>query len=259
MGERESLEGKKESRWHAHLWGHHHHHHPEHEHQQQHKASEKATSTTTPPAEPFTPPRYDTGIPLQQVWSTGHIVDAGLALSALEEHQQLHQEHQGHVYHGHVAGVSTCSCNDLPGSGPAAAISGAAPDSKVSGNKSGRPFMPPLEHIKSAPCAYTLHQRPDDHLTRKGTRTNASFAATHKLQRVLTADGEEIKIKVHGKDINPLPGMWHILKQPHNILTLTFSGLTFASQYSLAFTVSYSAQSSLGDRETADPYLPCNR
>lgn len=60
------------------------------------------------------------------------------------------------------------------------------------------------------------------------------------MGKVLTASGEEIKVKVGLKDVNPLSATGVVLRQPQNALAVLFSGCLFAVQYALAFTATRS-------------------
>ncbi|KDN52609.1 MFS general substrate transporter [Tilletiaria anomala UBC 951] len=203
------------------------------------------------------------GTQLGAVWSGGPKVhvDAGVGLRPLEEHQQLQNEsslpahhdeydhgYGHHEYHGHTAGISSCSCNDLHAAFTTEGLLNVHQNelSKVVENSQTK--MPPLAHVRSAPGAVTfsaLTKATSGEITgrlkRSTTKNSAisiSGSAVNSLDRIITTDGKEIKVRVHASDVNPLLPMFGIIQQPHNFLTLTFSGLTFGSQYSLSFAAS---------------------
>ncbi len=67
-------------------------HQHQHQHQQHEGPGEERRGKDAEGSDdnaPFQPPSYMAGPALQQVWSTGHVGDAALVLSPLEEHQQL--------------------------------------------------------------------------------------------------------------------------------------------------------------------------
>ncbi len=68
-----------------------------------------------------------------------------------------------------------------------------------------------------------------------GAAAVPASAPAPSLTRVVTSSGTEIPIEIRFADVNPLNPMLRTLAQPHNLLTFLFSGLTFASQYSLAY------------------------
>ncbi|KAL7009568.1 hypothetical protein EMMF5_000475 [Cystobasidiomycetes sp. EMM_F5] len=66
--------------------------------------------------------------------------------------------------------------------------------------------------------------------------TPSPFDGGRGLKKVVTESGEEVPVKVHLADINPLSAVGVILRQPANSLAIVASGLLFGGQYSLVFT-----------------------
>lgn len=60
------------------------------------------------------------------------------------------------------------------------------------------------------------------------------------MAKVVTASGEEVRVKVGFTDVNPLSATGVVLRQPQNALAVVFSGCLFAVQYALAFTATRS-------------------
>lgn len=79
-------------------------------------------------------------------------------------------------------------------------------------------------------------------LARTQTVQSANIGLGQEIDRIVTGGGVEevVKVKVRLADVNPLTPMVETLKQPHNVLSVLYSGFTFASQYSLSYTATRS-------------------
>ncbi|GAA5868553.1 hypothetical protein JCM3774_005426 [Rhodotorula dairenensis] len=70
------------------------------------------------------------------------------------------------------------------------------------------------------------------------TRT-PTFAPMRKMiTGISLRTNRDFKVKIRFSDINPLAAVGLVVKQPVNLLVLTFSGFLFASQYCITFTAS---------------------
>ena len=56
------------------------------------------------------------------------------------------------------------------------------------------------------------------------------------LRKITTETGEEIPIKVHLRDVNPLSAVGIVLRQPNLALAILSSGIVFGAQYAIAYT-----------------------
>lgn len=68
--------------------------------------------------------------------------------------------------------------------------------------------------------------------------------STHSMQvgRITTRDGAEVNFKPSLADVSPLGSATYVLKQPHNLAALLYSGTAFAAQYSLSYTATTTFQ-----------------
>ncbi|UZJ54040.1 hypothetical protein CBS101457_003360 [Exobasidium rhododendri] len=115
-------------------------------------------------------------------------------------------------------------------------------------------FLPPLyqdsnhavQRTSSAPVG--LLSKKQSHLNRSRTDRSARVqekpSLTRKvttrgsINRIITNEGREIKFRPKLSDVSPLGSAMAVVKQPHNLAALFYSGLAFASQYSLSYTAS---------------------
>lgn len=66
-----------------------------------------------------------------------------------------------------------------------------------------------------------------------------AFAPIGKMMTGMSLrTNRDFKVKIRFSDINPLAAVGLVVKQPVNLLVLTFSGFLFASQYCITFTAS---------------------
>jgi len=84
-------------------------------------------------------------------------------------------------------------------------------------------------HRSKSAWAGTNQEKRSSTLTRKVT-------SRRSVNRVITSDGREVKFRPKLSDVSPLGSAIAVVKQPHNIVCLFYSGLAFASQYSLSYT-----------------------
>lgn len=94
----------------------------------------------------------------------------------------------------------------------------------------------------------TLPYRPEEadgrpRVQRRDTLRRAM--STHSVQggRITTRAGAEVNFKPTLLDVSPLGSATHVLKQPHNLAALLYSGTVFAAQYSLSYTATTTFQS----------------
>ncbi|BGP19499.1 hypothetical protein JCM10213_006319 [Rhodosporidiobolus nylandii] len=66
----------------------------------------------------------------------------------------------------------------------------------------------------------------------------SGFAPLNKVRTALSAKSGEVKVKIRFNDLNPLAVSGDVIKQPHNLLLLIFSGFLFAGQYAITFSAS---------------------
>lgn len=66
---------------------------------------------------------------------------------------------------------------------------------------------------------------------------------TRTISRIVTgrsAKTGERPVRVKFRDVNPFAAVASVLRQPHNVISIAFSGILFAVTYALTFTVSRS-------------------
>lgn len=66
--------------------------------------------------------------------------------------------------------------------------------------------------------------------------TQPVLSGGQNLRKITTETGEEIPIKVHLRDVNPLSAVGIVLKQPNLSLAILSSGIVFGAQYAIAYT-----------------------
>ncbi|KAK0561542.1 hypothetical protein OC844_003166 [Tilletia horrida] len=88
------------------------------------------------------------------------------------------------------------------------------------------------------------------------TESRRSVLSRTMTNRVVTATGEEITFKPSFADVNPLRPLLSVLSEPHNIVSLISSGLSFGSYYSLTLTLTRSLSSPPGSANGGYGFSP---
>ncbi|GAA5916702.1 hypothetical protein JCM8208_000753 [Rhodotorula glutinis] len=69
-------------------------------------------------------------------------------------------------------------------------------------------------------------------------QSSSGFSPLKKVRTALSGRSGDVKVKIRFRDVNPLAAAGAVVKQPANLLVLTYSGLLFASQYTVTLTSS---------------------
>ncbi|BGP02946.1 Vacuolar DHA amino acid exporter [Rhodotorula toruloides ATCC 204091] len=68
--------------------------------------------------------------------------------------------------------------------------------------------------------------------------STSAFSPLKKIGTALSAKSGDVKVKIRFRDINPMAAAGAVLREPANVLILTYSGLIFGSQYCMTYTAS---------------------
>lgn len=68
--------------------------------------------------------------------------------------------------------------------------------------------------------------------------STSAFSPLRKIGTALSAKSGDVKVKIRFRDINPMAAAGAVLREPANVLILTYSGLIFGSQYCMTYTAS---------------------
>lgn len=90
-----------------------------------------------------------------------------------------------------------------------------------------------------------IESQAEHELARTASAGSVNVGFGQEIDRIKTEHGnaEVVQVRVRLSDVNPLGPMIETLRQPHNVLSVLYSGLTFASQYSLSYTATNSFSS----------------
>ncbi|KPV72502.1 uncharacterized protein RHOBADRAFT_66887 [Rhodotorula graminis WP1] len=69
-------------------------------------------------------------------------------------------------------------------------------------------------------------------------QSSSGFSPLKKVRTALSGRSGDVKVKIRFRDVNPLAAAGAVVKQPANLLVLTYSGFLFASQYTVTLTSS---------------------